>query len=167
MNRLLERTFWFSVLLSVGLVVLLVALLAGLRGKMPALAVPVATPDPLTPPAATGHVERLFSTSSLPRLEMPTNVINPFFTLYFQPPPPPPTKKVDLLYIGSFETSKGVACGYICVGTNLLILTNGAKVVADHSVRDITVRTVTLTNSAGQTNVLDFNVKKTLEVPAS
>ncbi|HNQ90128.1 MAG TPA: hypothetical protein PKM73_16040 [Verrucomicrobiota bacterium] len=167
MNRLLERTFWFSLLLAVGLGVLLVALLAGLGGSMPALSTPVVAPNPLTLPAATGQVERLFSTSSLPRLVMPTNAVNPFFTLHFQPPPPPPTKKIDLLYIGSFETSRGTRCGYVRLGENLLILTNGAKVVADHCVQAIAVRSLTLTNSAGQTNVLIFNAKKTLEVPAN
>ena len=49
----------------------------------------------------------------------------------------------------------------------LIGLTNGALVIADHAIREIKVPTLTLTNAAGQTNVLPFNVKAVLEVPAS
>jgi len=49
----------------------------------------------------------------------------------------------------------------------MMILTNGAKVVADHAIKDIAIRTLTLTNAAGQTNLLEFNVKRALDVPAS
>ncbi|MCZ7638550.1 MAG: hypothetical protein M5U12_22360 [Verrucomicrobia bacterium] len=33
--------------------------------------------------------ERWFRTPELTRLTAQTNVLNPFFTLHFQPPPPP------------------------------------------------------------------------------
>jgi hypothetical protein len=51
------------------------------------------------------------------------------------------------------------------VGTNSLVFVAGARVVADHGILDIAQRTLILTNTAGQTNVLEFNIPKVLEVP--
>ncbi len=41
----------------------------------------------------------------------------------------------------------------------------GSKVVADLVVMNIALRSVTLTNSTAQTNVLEFNARKEVEVP--
>ena len=167
MIRLLERHLLVSVLLLAGLALLLLASWSELGDELPAL-----RPLPASVPAAyetlfRGDVGHWFNVEAAARREPPTNSINPFFTLYFQPPPPPPTKKVELLYQGSFTSSKGVAYAYVLLADKQLILTNGARVIADHGIREIKVPTLTLTNAAGQTNVLQFNVKTVLEIPAS
>lgn len=167
MPGLMQRTLWFSVLLLAGLLVLLVAVFFGFGGTLPAL-----RPLPLGGETVNAvfpqrSFEGLFATSALPPLTVPSNAINPFYTLYFQPPPPPPTKKVQLVYAGCVVSSTGLHQAYVRLGDTLLILTNGAKVVADHAIQNIAVKSVTLTNAAGQTNVIEFNVPKALEVPAS
>lgn len=167
MVSFLERNFWLSVMLLAGLLLLFAAAVAGFGGRLPPLKpLPRAgvPPSELLPPA---QVDALFSTNALPSADVPTNAMNPFYTLYFQPPPPPPTKKVALLYQGCFESSRGVRLGYVRLGEALLVLTNGAKVVADHFVQSISVQALSLTNAAGQTNLLKFNTPSTLEVPAS
>jgi len=167
MLSLLERNLWVSIFLTAGLGIVLVALVLGLGGQLPPLK-PLPKPSSAASEALLrGDVQAWFSVEPAARAEPPTNSINPFFTLHFQPPPPPPTKKVELLYRGSLVSSKGEARAYVLLGDGLLILTNGARVVADHTIRDIGVQALTLTNAAGQTNVLKFNVKTVLEVPAS
>lgn len=165
MSALWERVFWFSVLLFCGLALLLSAAALGLRGTTPALKPVAAATDPAAP-ALRVDVQELFATSAVPNPAFPTNVVSPFYTLHFQPPPPPPTRKVQLLYQGSFTTSRGQSRAFVRMGDALMMLTNGARVVADHAVQAIAARALTLTNAA-QTNVLQFNVPKTLEVPAS
>ena len=161
----LERTIWFSALLLVGLLVLLLAVVFGFGGRLPGL-----TPLRRGAPAGlfpNGPLPELFGTSTVPLLAVSSNVINPFFTLHFQPPAPPPTKKVSLLYLGCVESSTRVRRAYVKVEEKLQILPLGAKVIADHAIQEITLKTLVLTNAAGQTNVFGFNTNKTIEVPAS
>jgi hypothetical protein len=170
MLNFLERSFWLSVLLLAGLAVLLAGTLARLGGGLPPLR-PL-QPQTGAPPRffSADRAEDWFAAPLLARLAIPTNTVNPFYTLYFQPPPPPPpppTKKVELLYQGCYITSSTQKLAYVKLGDAMMILTNGAKVVADHAIKDIAIRTLTLTNAAGQTNLLEFNVKRALDVPAS
>ena len=167
MLDLTQRTLWFSALLLAGLIVLMVAVFSGFGGRLPPLRLLPAARDNGGPLLLEQSFQGLFATSSIPSLAVPTNAINPFYTLHFQPPPPPPTKKVQLLYVGCVVSSTGLHQAYVRLGDTLMILTNGAKVVADHTVQAIAVKSVSLTNAAGQTNVLEFNAPKALEVPAS
>ena len=74
---------------------------------------------------------------------------------------------MDLLYQGCFESSEGIRKAYVRLGDQLFVLTNGAKLVADHAVKEIRLGELILTNAAGATNLALFNVKTTLEVPAN
>ncbi len=167
MLSLLERNIWLSVAIAGGLAVLVIAGAVRLGGGMPEL-----KPLPETrPPSARGFAgsdaEGWLALKAVARAEAPTNAINPFYTLHFQPPPPPPTKKVSIEYQGCLLSSRGASLAYILLEDSLLILTNGARVVADHAISQIDVSTLTLTNAAGKTNDLKFKVKAILEVPAS
>jgi hypothetical protein len=162
----LERTIWFSALLLLGLVVFLLAVLFGLGGRLPELK-PLPRAGASGSPFPAAPLPQSFASSAVPSLAVPTNVINPFFTLYFQPPPPPPTKKVPLLYLGCVESSAHVVRAYVRVGEALRILPLGEKVIADHAIKDITLKALVLTNAAGQTNVFEFNAAKPIEVPAN
>ena len=166
MLNLLERTLLFSALLLTGLIVLLFSVFSGFGGRLPELRpLPRSSTNASLFPNRAFH--ELFATSAVPALAVPTNTINPFFTLYFAPPPPPPTKKVNLLYIGSIESSTRTRLAYLKLDDALLVLPAGAKVVADHAIKDIALGLVTLTNAAGQTNLAWFNTNKVLEVPAN
>ena len=162
----LERTIWFSALLLVGLLVLLVAVGSGFGGRLPELR-PLRSGGAAAGLFPNAALPDLFTTSAVPSLAVSTNVINPFYTLYFQPPAPPPTKKVPMLYLGCVESSTGLLRAYVKVGDKLQILPPGEKVIADHAIKDITLKTLVLTNAAGQTNLFEFNAAKTIEVPAN
>jgi len=166
MLSLFERNIWLSAAVAAGLAVLLLAALVHVGGRWPELKpLPTGAPPPVQM-FLQGDEQGWLAVESVVRTDLPTNVVNPFYTLHFQPPPPPPTKKVTLQYQGCFVSSKGVARAYVLLEKSLLILTNGARVVADHAISDIGLTNLTLTN-AGTTNVLKFRAKTVLEVPAS
>ncbi len=113
------------------------------------------------------QVEGWFARPALTRLVSVTNAPNPFFTRYFQPPPPPTTRPVELTILGYLEIGTAGRRAFIQVGAETRALPAGAAVVADHRIHRIERRTLILTNAAGVTNVLEFNVKKVLQVPVS
>jgi hypothetical protein len=164
--RFLERNFWISLLVLAVLAVTLLAVLARLGGELPALKPYLRSGEPPREWPSAERIAGWFSTNAL-LAALPTNAtVNPFFTLHFQPPGPPPTKRVELLYMGSYTSSRSNVFAYLQMADKLLVLTNGAVVVADHVIQQIGLKEVILTNAAGVTNALPFNVKKPLEVPA-
>ena len=162
-----ERNLWISLVLLGGLVVIVLAVPSWFGGRLPELRPLSHTNEPPHEWFAEIHAADWFSTNSLRRFATATNAINPFFTRFFLPPPPPPTKRVDLLDQGCFESSEGIRKAYVRLGDQLLVLTNGAKLVADHAVKEIRLGELILTNAAGATNLALFNVKTNLEVPAN
>ncbi len=164
--RFLERNLWTSLLVLAVLAATLLAVVTRLGGGLPALKPYLRPGEPLRDWPSPDRIARWFSTNAVLEV-LPTNSnVNPFFTLHFQPPGPPPTKRVELLYMGSYTSSRSNVFAYLQLADKLLVLTNGAVVVADHAIQQITLKEVILTNAAGATNVLPFNVKKPLEVPA-
>jgi len=167
--KFLEKNLWLSLSLAVGVLVLVIAALVDLGGSMPVLAALRSRPKaPLR--GLPDGVSEWFSPARVAGSLNVTNGGNAFYTLRFQvppPPPPPATKKVELLYQGFLEASTGLRRAYVKVADAPLLLPTGARVVADHAIQSMTFRTLTLTNAAGQTNVLEFNVKKQLDVPAT
>jgi hypothetical protein len=162
-----ERSLWISLVLLGGLAVIVLAVPSQLGGRLPELRPLPRTNEPPHEWFAEIHAGDWFSTNALRRLVTATNAVNPFFTRFFLPPLPPPTKRVDLLYQGCFESSEGIRKAYVRLGDQLLVLTNGAKLVADRVVKEIGLGELVLTNGAGATNLASFNVKTNLEVPAN
>lgn len=165
MTSTLQRQFLLAVVTLAGLALLLLLTLLGLGGRVPDLP-PLggqgrAMPDWPSP----AQVGDWFSVPELARAVRQTNAINPFFTLHFQPPPPPSTRRVTLTYQGSLRGSEDQVRAFVLVDTNTHVLAAGSNVVADHAVKSIALRTLILTNAAGQTNVLEFGVPKSLEIP--
>lgn len=117
-------------------------------------------------------IESLLQSGAWPRLQTGASAVNPFFTTHFLPPPPPPppkppaTRKVEVMFQGFFETAEGRKHAFIKVGENLQFGPEGMQIVADLAIKEIGLRTLTLTNRAAQATVLEFNQKQTLEVPA-
>ncbi len=166
MATTLQRHFWLALATLAGLVTLLGLTLLSLGGRVPDLR-PLGGQGRATPewpsPAQVGD---WFSVGELARAVHQTNAINPFSTRYFQPPPPPSTRTATLTYQGFLQNSDGSQIrAFILVDTNMVVLAPGAKVVADHAVKSLALRTLILTNASGQTNVLEFGVPKHLEVP--
>ncbi|MBE7504201.1 MAG: hypothetical protein HS113_28720 [Verrucomicrobiales bacterium] len=162
----LAKSFWLSVAALALLAGLLLLTLPRLGGRVPALK-PLSSATNGVPDnwLAFREAERWFRPLELTRLTAQTNVLNPFFTLHFQPPPPPSTKTVELTYLGFLASSEGLRRAFVQIDDATRVFSNGATVVANHAVQDIARRTLVLTNADGRTNVLEFRVKKALQIP--
>ena len=167
MSLTLERSIWISTAALLGLLALVALTLVRLGGRVPALK-PLgnATNRLSTDWLAFGDPQRWFRAEELARLATTTNLPNPFFTTFFQPPPPPSTKPVELTYLGFVDSDGRPRRALVQVDNATRLFTPGVQVVADHAVKDIARRTLVLTNAAGATNVLEFRIKKLLEIPA-
>lgn len=164
----LEKRLLLAGAVLVGLLVLLGLTLANWGGRLPPLK-PLGNGAARSEPAwpTPAQVQDWFSPAALARLAAVSNPPNPFFTRYFQPPPPPTTRPAELTYLGYLESSTGERRAFLQVDAKTGQFSPGAVVVADHRLHRIERRSVILTNTAGVTNVLEFNVKKVLQVPAS
>jgi hypothetical protein len=115
------------------------------------------------------QVQDALSLAPFASLKPAKSTRNPFYPNPKQPPPPPPpppsTRKIEVLYQGFFMNSQGEKRAYIQVADQLVTGPVGTKVVANLVVADIALRTLTLKDSAGRPTVLDFNVKKAIEIP--
>ena len=165
--RFLERNLWVSLALLAGLAVLAVGTVLQLGGGMPPMRPLPAGGESPRDFLASGRVQNWFSPENSLHALTPTNSAGAFFTLHFQPAPPPPTRQVRLLYQGTVQPADGPVVAYLRLDDRLLVLINGANVVADHSIQEISRQAVTLTNAANSTNVVEFRKTVTLEVPAN
>lgn len=167
MSRPLEQSIWISTAALVGLVALTVLTLSRLGGEVPALKPLGGSTNRLsTDELAFAGSGRWFQPEALALLVRQTNLPNPFFTTYFQPPPPPSTKPVELTYLGFVDSEGRPRRALVQVDNATRLFTAGVTVVADHVVTEIARRNLILTNRAGATNVLEFRIKKLLEIPA-
>ncbi len=166
MTPSLERSLWISAGVLSGLLVLLVLTVYRVGGNVPALR-PLGGTNRLGPAALpVDAANEWFQPAQLTRLIGQTNFPNPFYTAHFAPPPPPSTKPVELTYLGFMDSDNRPRRALVQVNNATQLLTNGSRLVADHVVKDIARRTLTLTNGASITNVLEFRIKKVIEVPA-
>jgi len=163
----LERDRWLAVLLLGGLSALLAFAVMNLGGSLPDLPKPIRRPPNAKPSIQVAGIDSLFAPTPLAQLASPPKMLNPFDTTYYQPAPskPPTTRKVALTYQGFFQTAEGQKRAFLNVDDKLVVGPAGSKVVADLVVMNIALRSVTLTNSTAQTNVLEFNARKEVEVP--
>jgi hypothetical protein len=161
-----ERDRWIAALLLVGLVVLLGFVVRQFGVDIPDFPVSSRHPPPSMPAVTLGRLDSLDTLFKVPQLGAVTNPVTPFYTTHFQPSPPKPptTRRVDVTYLGHFQTAAGQRRAYVRAGETLFVGPVGSNVVADLTVTDIALRTLTL-KSATQTNVLEFQVLKQLEVP--
>jgi len=163
----LKRDRWIATLLLVGLLTLLVLVLSDYGIGLPQFPRPARESENSLIPISEAQLEELLAPGGVPVLRS-TNLSNPFFTAHFQPPKPPPptTRKVSMIYQGFFQSTDGDKQAFVRVDDANLTVALGAPIVADLAVSEINVRTLTVTNSASRTNVLEFNQTVSLEVPA-
>lgn len=113
-------------------------------------------------------VEVVFSAANLMEMVLPTNLLSPFYTKYYQPPPPakpPATKTVEVAYQGSYESADGGKLAFVNVGGKPLTVPAGSGILAGWFVYEIGLKTLTLTNAAGESAVVEFRGKKQMKIP--
>lgn len=163
------RSRWFSGGLHVGLWLLLGLVVAGLGGRRPQFGETDADPLAVQKPVPVAKLETLFAPDNWPKHVVDAASENAFATLHFKPPvvpvPPPTTRRVELTYQGFYQSSDGPQRTLLKLGDALVAVPVGGVVVTNLWVADAGFKTLTLTNSAGQTNVLAVNTAQTVEVP--
>ncbi len=173
------RSRWFSICLHVGLWVLLLLVIIG--GRMGAHELPfhaaIANSAAVVTPVPVLQLKGLFAPATYPKSVGDPATLNLFTTAYFvppvkpapppppPPPPPPTTWKLELTYQGYYGTGGGPRYGLLLLGEKLVGIPVGGMVVTNLFVVDAALKTLTLTNTAAQTNVLTLNMKQAVEVP--
>jgi len=164
------RSRWFSACLHAGLWLLLLFAVLGIGGRQPLFREAEADPLAVVTPVPVAKLENLFaSTNWLKQIVEPASQ-NAFATTHFIPPvvpapPPPTTRKVEITYQGYYETVGGPRRVMLQVADKLSSIPVGQSVISNLWVAEAIFQTLTLTNSANQTNLLTLNVKKEVEVP--
>ena len=164
------RSRWFAIVTHAGLWLLLYLAVTGLRGRPPEMREADGTSAPPQRLVPVGKADQLLNRATWPKLEPATNTANPFFTKHFIPPPAPPppaptTRKIELTYLGFYTSDGSKKQVIVRLADALLVTPLGAKVTANLFATDATAMSLTLTNSTPQTNLLQLNVKKEIEVP--
>ncbi len=161
------RSRWFIGCVHAGMWVLLYLAISNIRGR----AFDYHESDSATAatlnPVPTGRLETLFSAAGWAKFSADTNNLNPFLTRYFMPreTAPPTTRKIEVTYQGFYQTADGPVHAVYKLGDAFVASAVGTKVTANLFIADANMHTLTLTNTASQTNVIPLNVKKELEVP--
>lgn len=172
-NKALDRNRWLAGLLPVAMAALLTLLVVDFGGKLPPLPSLTNTTTNHTEIIPVSRMENLFGLANVAHPNATTNLTHPFYTTHFQPPPPKPqpppptTKKVDVLFQGVYQSADGVKEAFLKVVEAQVIGPVGTKVVGDFAIAEITLSSLTVTNTAGKTNILQFNVKQPVEIPAN
>lgn len=172
------RSRWFSTSLHAGLwvLMLLVVIGSGIGGREPQFREAAANPAGVTTPVPVAQLKRLFTPANHLKGGVDPATLNLFTTTYFvppstpppvtpPPPPPPTTWKIELTYQGFYRTGDGPKYALVRVGEKLVGIPVGSLVVTNLFVVDAALQTLTLTNTAVQTNVLILNTKQVVEVP--
>ncbi len=81
------------------------------------------------------------------------------------PPPPPTTRKIELTYLGYYQTAAGPQQAMVQFTNAFLVTPIGGRLMSNLYVGSVNMQTLTLTNPQAQTNVLPVNLKKIVEVP--
>jgi hypothetical protein len=162
----LKRDRWIASLLLVGLFTLLLLVLRDYGVGLPRFPQPNRHPDTALFPVSNEQLEQLLANTAVPSLHS-TNASSPFYTTHFQPPSPPAptTRQVNMIYQGHFQSTDGDKQAFVRVDDADRTIALGQSIIADLAVSAIQSRTLTLTNSASRTNVLEFNQSVSVEVP--
>jgi hypothetical protein len=162
------RSRWFSIALHAGLWLLLVMVAAGLGGRR-SVFTDVTTEATMLTVVPVAKVERLFAPTNQPKQVFDSSLQSAFATLYFTPPvvpvPVPTTRRLDVTYQGYYQSAGGPLRAMLRAADLLVSVPVGGVVVSNLWVAEATFQTMTLTNSAGKTNILKMNIKQEVEVP--
>jgi hypothetical protein len=164
------RSRWFAVCVHAGLWCVLYLAVTHLGGRSPDFRVADSSAPPAPGPVPTANMDSLFSPAQWPAPKNITNSSNPFFTTHFVPvvapaPPPPTTRKVEVTYQGFYQAGDTVKHVVVKVGDLFVSAVVGAPVTTNLLVADASMKNLVLTNLTGQTNLINLNTKKEIEVP--
>ncbi len=164
------RSRWLALGVHAGLWLMLYLAVVSLGGNVPEFRETDAFSKPSQSPAPVARLVTLFSPGIWPKPIADTNALNPFVTTYFIPSPtpaaPPPTiRKIELTYLGFYQTADGPKHAVVKLGDSFIVSPLGAKVASNLFAAQATLQMLTLTNPAAQTNLLPVNTKKEIEVP--
>ena len=164
------RSRWLAACVHAGLWLLLYFAVSGFRGKTPVYRDATSVSAPVQSPVPVAKLVNLFSPGIWPSSLADTNQLNPFFTRHFvplqaPPPPPPTTKKIEVTYQGFYQPVEGAKHVIAKVGEAYVDSVVGTRLTANLFAAEATMQALTLTNSAAQTNLLQLNTKKEIEVP--
>jgi hypothetical protein len=171
------RSRWFAGCVHVGAWLLLYLGASNLGGNAPTFRERDNFSTPPQSPVPVARLDSLFSPGIWPKTLIESNRPNCFLTTYFvpaptppappppPPPPPPTTRKIELTYLGYYQTGLGPKQAIVKLADSFIISPLGAKVASNLFVAQVTMQTLTLTNPAAQTNLLLVNAKKEIEVP--
>jgi hypothetical protein len=163
----LNRDYWIAVALLAGLLGLVGLVLRDYGVGLPEFPTYPGRSSPILPPLAANEFERLFPAQPMAEWRQNPELTSPFYTTHFQPPKPKPptTRKVNMTYLGLLESADGQRLAFLQVDKETRKAGLGASIIADLAVAGMDLRSLSLTNSASETNLLLFNVAKAVEVP--
>ena len=161
------RNRWFVVGVHAGLWFLLYVTLTHLGGKAPDFREADAVANPPQSPAPVAGLERLFLPGIWPKTLVQTNLLNPFYTTYFDlpPPPPPTTRKINVAYNGFSQINEGIKQVGYKLDNVFNIAPIGTQIATELFIADATIQTLMLTNVAAQTNIIGWNTNKDIIIP--
>lgn len=167
------RSKWLAVVVHLGLWALLVIILFSLGGKAPEYRDMTSYSLPAQSPAPVSRIDQLLAPENWPKTVLDTNAPSPFYTTAFipapkpapKPAPPPTTRKVTIVYQGYYAAGDGPKTAMIKMTDRFATIPLGSPVVTNYYITDLTHKSMTLTNTAGHTNLLLLNTAKELEIP--
>ncbi len=160
------KSRWFVTLLHVGLWTLLALALIRLGSSSPQYVETTSHTVAAQNPVPVARLEHLFDAS--PGIKSAAGAgASAFHTTHFVPPTPPPptTRKVEITYLGYYQTADDPRRVFLKMDDALLVSTIGGQIATNLFVSNVAMQMLTLTNSAAQTNVIKLNEKKVVEVP--
>ncbi|PWU18425.1 MAG: hypothetical protein C5B50_09110 [Verrucomicrobia bacterium] len=121
-------------------------------------------------PVPVANLDSLFPSVTSSNSQSSTNQLNPFFSTYFtptpQPPvPPPTTRKIELTYLGFYQSDHGPKTAMVKLADGFVTSPIGSKLASNLYVAQLSMQSLLLTNPSAQTNLLTVNTKKEIEVP--
>jgi hypothetical protein len=161
------RNRWFVVGVHAGLWILLYMILTHLGGKAPDFRETDTVANPPQSPAPVAGLDRLFLPGIWPKTLVQTNLLNPFYTVYFvlPPPPPPTTRKINVAYHGFSQISQGVKQVGYKLDNVFNIAPIGTQIATELFIADASIQALMLTNMAAQTNIIGLNTNKEIIIP--
>jgi hypothetical protein len=167
MLRGTNRDYWVAIALLVALLGLVALVLRDYGVGLPEFPSSTTRSSPILQPLSTNEFARLFPTDPGKELRQDSGQSSPFFTAHFQPPKPKPptTRKVNMTYLGLLESADGRRRAFLRIDDDMWSGSLGEVIIADLAVAAMDLRTLALTNSAAETNLLQFKVSKAVEVP--
>lgn len=164
------RSRWFAACVHVALWLLLYLALVHAKGHAPRFGEGTAASPAPQSVIPVAKLDAVFTGAQQPSV-LQTNTLDPFYTRYFvpppspAPPPPPTTRKVPAIYEGYYQTGDGPKFALVKLGDAFVTTRVGTALATNLIVADATMQMLTLTNAAAQTNLLQLNSQKDLEVP--